>query len=536
MYTSLAASDIWIIIVYFGLLLTVGFYYSRRSRSTADYFLAGKQAGWLATGSSLFAVSISSEHFIGIAGAGAALGIAAGNLELIACFMVLLLGWFFAPLYIKMGLFTVPEFLERRFGRKSRLYLTALSLAAYMFIKIAITIMAGGVLLHETLGWDTATSAVLIVAIAGIYATAGGLNAIIRVDILHAALLIIGATVLTIAGLHNVGGFSALRAAVPEGHFHLFKSMSDPDFPWTGIVLGGPVLGAWYWCMDQYIVQRVLGAKNALQARRGAVFAGFLKLFSVFIFLIPGVIALAIYGNGKLSDSVFPLLVAGNLLPAGIKGVVIAGLLAALISALASAFNSSSALFTMDYYRTIRTGASDDALVLVGRLATTVLVICSIIAVPFLKVRETNSYMYLLNIQASTGPAVAALFLWGIIRKKGTDKAAIAALITGTVIGGLRLALEFLSGKGVALWAPFEAVMSLNFLHFAFLLFLICIGVLYVSSFEGRGPRSERSRDSMTAGKDALPVYKKMIQGDGLIVVLSALLICIVLGVYIYYA
>ncbi|MFO7889043.1 MAG: sodium:solute symporter [bacterium] len=536
MFKSLTMLDFFIILIYFGLLLTVGFYYSRKEKNSSEYFLAGRNVGWVAIGSSMFAANISSEHFIGLAGAGASRGITAGNFELLACFMVLLLGWVFAPLYLKMGVFTLPEFLEKRYNRSCRVYLTSVSLIAYVFTKISVTILAGGFLLYETLGWDIATSAVVIVVIAGIYSIAGGLNAIVRVDILQTIVLIAGATILTLFGLHEIGGFAALRAAVPMGHFELFKPFSDPDFPWTGIVLGAPILGIWYWCTDQYIVQRILGAKNIMQARSGAIFAGFLKLLPLFILILPGIIALALYGNGNLGDRAFPLLVAGNLLPAGIKGIVIASLLAALISSLASVFNSSSTLFTMDFYRNLRKKAKDDELVLVGRLSTTVLVITAILAIPFIKFISTNMYVYLQSMQAYISPPIAAVFIWGIIWKKGTGKAAIITLVTGGIIGGIRLIVELLKKTGHTIWEPLHSLIMINFLHFAVILFVFSSGILIITSFMSTESFQKKySQILASQEKDKKLIGTGFSVSKRLNVVLSTLLVCIVVSLYVYF-
>lgn len=536
MFTSLTILDILVILIYFGLLLTVGFYYSRKEKNSNEYFLAGQNIGWLAIGSSMFAANISSEHFIGLAGAGASRGITAGNFELIACFMVLLLGWIFAPIYLKMGVYTLPEFLEKRYNRSCRVYLTTVSLIAYIFTKISVTILAGGLLLYETLGWDIATSALVIVVIAGIYSIAGGLNAIIRVDILQTFVLITGATVLTLFGLHKIGGFAALRSAVPAGHFELFKPFSDPDFPWTGILFGAPILGIWYWCTDQYIVQRVLGAKNIMQARRGAIFTGFLKLLPLFILILPGIIALGLYGNGNPGDRAFPLLVSGDLLPSGIKGIVIASLLAALISSLANVFNSSSTLFTMDFYRNMRKEASDDELVLIGRLSTTTLVIGAILVIPFIKFISTNMYVYLQSMQAYISPPIAAVFIWGILWKESTGKAAFITLITGGIIGGIRLVTELLKKAGYEIWEPLKALITINFLHFAVILFVFSSMILIVTSFISKESYQEKNSYNLKNIK----VDKKLIEKENVLtnranIILSALLVCIVVSIYIYF-
>jgi len=537
MFKSLEVVDIIIILVYFGLLLSLGFYYSRKEKSANEYFLAGRNIGWLTIGSSLFAANISSEHFMGLAGLGASRGLAVGNFELLACCLILLLGWVFAPLYLKMGVITIPEFLEKRYNRSSRIYLTSISLLFYIFIKMTFIILAGGFLLYEIMGWDITTSAVIIVVITGIYSIAGGLNTIVRVDILQTIVIIIGAVILTLFGLHAVGGFTTLSNTVPAGHFNLLKPFSDPDFPWTGILLGVPILGIWYWCTDQYIVQRLLSAKNITQARKGTIFAGFLKLFPLFFLILPGIIALALYGNNNIGNRAYSLLITGNLLPAGIKGIVIVSLLAALISSLASVFNSSSTLFTMDFYRNLRKKASDEELVLVGRLTTTTLVIAAILAVPFIKFIQTNIYIYLQSMHASISPPIVAVFIWGIIWKKGTGKGAITALVIGGLIGGIRLIAILLKKAGYIIWKPLLTLTTINFLHFAVVLFLISSSILIIVSLIPTLSTPEiNTQFSVSA------IAKRELIDSGFMLknktnmVLSILLICVVIMLYVFFS
>ena len=488
MFQNLAPLDLSFILIYFALLFTIGFYYSKKEKSSTEYFLAGRRVGWIAIGASLFASSISSEHFISLAGSGASRGLAIGHFEWIACFILLILGWVFVPLYLKSGVFTMPEFLEKRYNKSSRMYLTSVSIIAYVLTKISVTLFAGGILLHEILGWDIATSAVVMVIIAGIYTIAGGLKAIVHVDVLQSSVLIFGATILTILGLQEVGGFSALQSKVPIDFFSMFKPLSDPDFPWTGIVFGAPILGVWYWCTDQYMVQRVLGGKNINHATSGTLFAGFLKILPVFILVLPGVIAYAYFNDPLIGDKAYPSLVASQLLPTGIKGIVIASLLAALISSLASCFNSSSTLFTMDFYREFRPKSSEKELVLVGRLATTALVILGILWVPFIKYISSQIYIYLLNVQAYISPPIAAVFILGILSKRVNGKGAICSLVAGAIIGAFRLVIELLFKAGKIEGSFIQLVAETNFLHFAIFLFLVSASVLIFVSLISNPP------------------------------------------------
>ncbi len=492
MLQNLAPLDFAFILIYFALLFAVGFYFSRKEKNSTDYFLAGRRVGWIAIGASLFASNISSEHFIGLAGSGASRGLAVGHFEWLACFILLMLGWVFVPFYLKSGVFTMPEFLETRYNKSSRMYLTTISIIAYVLTKISVTLFAGGLLFHQILGWDMATSAIAMVIIAGIYTVAGGLKAIVHVDVLQTSVLIIGAAILSLLGLQAVGGFSGLQAKVPIDFFSMFKPLSDPDFPWTGIIFGAPILGVWYWCTDQYIVQRVLGGKDINHARSGTLLAGFLKILPVFILVLPGVIAYAYFNDPSIGDNAYPLLVASELLPPGIKGIVIASLLAALISSLASCFNSSSTLFTMDFYRHFRPFSSEQELLLVGRLATTAIVILAILWVPFIKYISSQIYIYLQSVQAYISPPIAAVFILGILWKRVNGTGAIWSLIIGAIIGAVRLIIELLFKAGKIEGVFLQLVAEVNFLHFAIFLFVVSASVLIFVSLITKPPLKEK--------------------------------------------
>ncbi len=528
--------DLIFILVYFSVLFTLGFYFSRKEKSSTDYFLAGRRVGWVAIGASLFASNISSEHFIGLAGAGASRGLAVGHFEWIASYILLVLAWVFVPFYLKSKVFTMPEFLERRYNKSSRMYLTSISLIAYVLTKISVTLFAGGLLLHEILGCDIATSAIVMVIIAGIYTIAGGLEAIVHVDVLQSAVLILGATLLTFFGLREIGGFAALQAKVPADFFSMFKPATDPDFPWTGIIFGAPILGIWYWCTDQYIVQRVLGGKNIDHAQSGALFAGFLKILPVFILVLPGVIAYVYFENPAIGDKAYPLLVASHLLPSGVKGIVIASLLAALISSLASCFNSSSTLFTMDFYRELRPESSEKELVLVGRLATTVLVILGILWVPFIKFISSQVYIYLQSVQAYISPPIAAVFVLGILWKRVNGTGAIWALISGASVGTFRLVVELLHKAGNIQNEWLKFIAEINFLHFAIFLFLLSAGILVLVSLLTPPPGNSQvaglTLATVRSGPSGLELPTKSIHKK-LNLILSVLLVLLIIGLYI---
>lgn len=481
--------DFIVIILYFLLVLGIGVYFSRRTTDTTEYFLAGRSVGWVAIGASLFASNISSEHFIGLAGTGSSSGLAVGHFEWLAAFMVLFLGWVFVPFYLKSGVFTMPEFLERRYSRSSRMYLTSVSIIAYVITKISVTLYAGGLLLHKILGWDMMTSAIVLIIVTGIYTIAGGLKAVIYTELVQTFILIGGAVALTVLGLNEVGGFSGLQEKLPPEFFNMFKAMDHPDFPWTGIIFGAPILGIWYWCTDQFIVQRVLSAKNINHARSGAILAGFLKILPVFILILPGLIAAALFGT--TGDEAYPTLVTSYLLPTGVKGIVIASLLAALMSSLASVFNSTSTLFTMDFYKHYRPDSSETELVLVGRLATTVMVVLGVLSVPLITMLSSQLFVYLQSVQAYISPPIAAVFILGIFWPRANSQGAIATLGTGAVLGAMRFILEILVKSGTSLGA-FEWYATMNFLHFAVFLFVVSVGVLVTVSLATSMPNREQ--------------------------------------------
>jgi len=482
LFNNFSNLDILILFLYLIFVMFAGLYASwRMNEHSKDYFLAGRNMGWLAVGASLFATNISGEHFIGLAGSGASRGIAVGHFEWFAAFAIILLGWVFVPLYLKAGVYTVPEFLELRFNKASRMYLTSISIVAYILTKLSVTLFAGGLLLNALLGWDIYTSTVVMVVLTGVYTIIGGLGAVIYTQLIQFVFLIAGSLLITYFGLQQVGGFSGLRASLPQEYFCMFKPMSDPDFPWTGIIFGAPILAIWYWCTDQYIVQRVLGARDICVARTATIFAGFLKLLPVFLWVIPGMIALALY-PGINGDNAYPTLIAGTLIPSGLRGLVMAGILAALMSSLASLFNSTATLYTMDYYRHFHPQASERKLVLVGRLSTMIIVITAILWVPLTKMISSQIYIYLQSVQAYISPPITAVFLFGIFSKRITGKAAIYTLIFGGIIGASRLIMELVGKSFSVSFGYLQWFVEINFLHFAVFLFILSVAALYFVS------------------------------------------------------
>jgi SSS family solute:Na+ symporter len=487
----------WVVIAaYFVVIFGVAFWATQSEKSTrktsAGYFLAGRNVGWFVIGASLFASNIGSEHLIGLAGTAAASGVAVGQFELLASVILLLLGWVFVPFYIRSSIFTMPEFLERRYSSAARWYLAVISIVGYVLTKISVTIAAGGIVFESLMGIDFWTGALVTVVATGIYTIFGGLRAVLYTDLVQMFVLIGGSLTVTVIGLDKLGGWDVLYQTAGNGFFDMWKPMTDPDFPWTGIVFGAPILGVWYWCTDQFIVQRVLSASNIDQARRGTIFAGYLKLLPLFIFVIPGVIAYSLAQKNFLQldhpDQALPTLI-GVLLPAGLKGLVVAGLLAALMSSLSSVFNSCSTLVTWDIYKKFHPEASERQLVFVGQVSTVVLVALGLAWIPMMKFISGQLYHYLQSVQAYISPPIAAVFLIGIVWRRVNAQGAISSLVAGFVLGMGRLAAE-LCKDSLTGWLYWYA--DINFLHFAVLLFIVCSLILIIVSLVTPEPDAKK--------------------------------------------
>src|SRR6056297_1442014 len=394
----------WIVLGLFalGLVGIVVWVLKKKDKDTADYFLAGRDATWIAIGASIFASNIGSEHLVGLAGSGAESGMAMAHWEMHG-WMILLLGWLFVPFYARSKVFTMPEFLERRYNPQARSFLSIISLVSYVLTKVAVTVYAGGVVFKDVFDIEYITafgynidffwiSAIGLVLLTGLYTTFGGMKAVLYTSVLQTPILLIGSVAVLVLGLVKLGGWSEMMeicsaniTAHGDSMTSLIRSPKDPDFPWTGVILGSAIIGFWYWCTDQFIVQRVLSGRDQRQARRGTIFGAYLKLTPVFIFLIPGMIAYAMQEKGlfvlESNDAAFFTMVK-ELLPMGFKGVVIGGILAALMSSLASLFNSSAMLFTVDFYQKYNPGKSDRHYVIIGRTATVIIVILGIAWIP----------------------------------------------------------------------------------------------------------------------------------------------------------
>jgi solute:Na+ symporter, SSS family len=476
----------------------------QKEENTSDYFLAGRDATWIAIGASIFASNIGSEHLVGLAGAGAESGMAMAHWEMHG-WLILMLGWLFVPFYARSKVFTMPEFLEKRYNPQSRSFLSIISLVSYVLTKVAVTVYAGGVVFKDVFNIDYVNigstqidffwiSAIGLVVLTGLYTTFGGMKAVLYTSVLQTPILLIGSIAVLVIGLIKVGGWGEMMEVVratPANDFgdsmaSLIRSKHDADFPWTGVLLGSAIIGFWYWCTDQFIVQRVLSGRDMKQARRGTIFGAYLKLTPVFIFLIPGMIAYVLNQKGIITlennDSAFSTLVK-ELLPKGFKGVVIGGILAALMSSLASLFNSSAMLFTVDFYKKYKPKATEKHYVFVGRIATVVIVILGILWIPVMKGLGKVLYEYLQDVQSLLAPGIAAVFLLGIVSKKTTPAAGFSGLVIGFVLGMTRLVLKIfdnvLNPDGII----YSTFVAPNWLHYEIVLFVIVILAMIVISY-----------------------------------------------------
>ncbi|MCP5063001.1 MAG: sodium/solute symporter [Ignavibacteriae bacterium] len=482
MIESLNIFDNTIILLYFVIVLAIGLYFSKREKQTAqDYFLANRNMGWLVIGFSIFATNISSEHLVGLASSGAERGIAVGHFEWLAVVFIIMLGWIFAPIFLKSNVNTIPELIGKKFGNTSRKIFSGLSIFTYIFTKIAITLLAGGILLKEILGWNFVTSTVIMLLFTGIYTIIGGLRSVMYTQIFQAVLFLVGGFLVLFLGVDAVGGFSNLFNNVPVGHWEIFKPLSDNDFPWLGILIGAPILAAWYWLADQYIVQRILSARNIEQAKKGTVFAASLKILPLFLFILPGVFAIQL-SESLSANEAYASLFKSNIFPVGVKGIIISGFFAALMSSLASAFNSTATLIAYDFVKGSNPETNDEQLVLVGRLSTIFIVIGSIMFIPLLRLFSDGMYVNLQSMQAYISPPIVVIFLMGVFWKKATSKAVIWTLVLGEVIGFIRLAADFIISKETNL-GIFNTFLTINYLYFAGSLFLFSLIIFVVISF-----------------------------------------------------
>ena len=532
----------WIIIaLYFVVLAAIAIWViSKKQKDSEDYFLAGRNVGWFIVGASIFASNIGSEHLVGLAGAGAESGMPLAHYELHA-WIVLLLGWVFLPFYSRAGVFTMPEFLEKRYNEKARWFLSIISLIGYVLTKVSVSIYAGGIVFQALLGIDFWTGAVLTLIITGIYTVMGGMRAVVYTEALQTFILIAGALSVTLIGLNHeaIGGWNGLRSIIGNEHFNMWKPIDHPQYPWTGMVFGGAIVGIWYWCTDQYIVQRVLTAKNLKEGRRGAIWGGFLKILPVFLFLVPGMIAFALSKEGILEyespNEVLPVMVR-TLLPDGFRGLVAAGLLAALMSSLASVFNSCSTLFTIDIYKKWRPKATEKKLVSTGRIATAIIVVLGFAWIPVMKNAPGTLYDYLQSVQSYIAPPITVIFLFGILHKRINAQGALATLYIGMLIGLFRLTLDTITTfQGTKFSGFLGSIASIPFSHFCIVIFVICVFILFGVSYSTEKP-SEAKLAGLAFGTITQEQKEASKSSYGVIdIVASLLIVGIIIGILLYF-
>lgn len=580
---TLAVID-WIVVAgYFLVILGIAWWViKQKTDTTDDFFLAGRHLGWFVVGTSIFASNIGSEHLVGLSGSGATDGVALAHYELHA-WCLLILAWVMIPFYIRSKVFTMPEFLERRFSPLARTLLSSVSLIGYVLTKIAVGIFAGGVVMSvlipelNFMGMNSFwIGSILVIIFTGIYTALGGLRAVAYTEAVQAIVLVVGSAFVLFYGLQAVGGWGRLVDIVGPEMFNLWKPLVpdgvnstwapvntgdqmawyfNDQYPWLGMLFAAPIVGLWYWTTDQYIVQRVLGAPDEQQARRGSIFAAFLKLFPVFIFIIPGIIAFALAKSGQITEmqqfmigadgevirenaqAAFPLMVA-NLLPVGIRGLVVASLLAALMSSLAGVFHASSTLFTMDLYNKLKPKSTDQELVWVGRLAVGVMIVIGLLWIPVIQ-GSRGLYDYLQGIQSYLAPPIFVVFFMGIFNSRLNKQGCLSALIVGIALGLFRLIVDtpvflmddFAYTQGSFLWI----VNNIFFQYYSLGMFLICIVVMVVVSYMTSEPDQEKI-SGLT--------YKTLTEEDKREsraswtwkdVALSALLMVIIIGIYLYF-
>ncbi len=574
----------WIVIAgYFAIILGVAWWVIKRQNKTStDYFLAGRHLGWFIVGASIFASNIGSEHIVGLAGSGATDGVAMAHYELHA-WCLLVLGWVMVPFYLRSKVFTMPEFLERRYSPASRTVLSGISLVAYVLTKIAVGIFAGGivfsVLLPEMsfLGMDSFwIGSFLVIVITGLYTIAGGMRAVAYTEAIQTIVLIIGSALVTFFGLKALGGWSELRAIAGSEMFNLWKPLVpngiestwapvkeagkmawyfNDNYPWLGMLFCAPIIGLWYWTTDQYIVQRVLSAPNETEARRGTIAAALFKLLPVFIFIIPGIICYALAVSGKApglqqqligvdgniirenAQQAFPLMVA-NILPVGIRGIVVAGLLAALMSSLAGVFNACSTLFTIDFYSRFKKEVSQEKLVWVGRVATAVMVLVGLLWIPVIR-GGRGLYDYLQGVQAYLAPPIFVVFFLGVFFKRMNAKGCLAALITGFGLGLLRLAIDtpvkMINGFNYTEGSLFWIINNTFFQYYSLVITIVCVVVMVIVSYMTAAPSYEKIA-GLTFGTITSDHKKESrASWNGWDVAVSALVLILILAAYLYF-
>jgi SSS family solute:Na+ symporter len=532
----LGTLDWLVVVLYFIVIGAISVWSIRRKKNSAsEYFLASRNLGWFVIGASILASNVGSEHIVGLAGTAAKSGLAMGHYELHS-WIVLILGWVFVPFYMRSRVFTMPEFLERRYNEIARWLLSIVQLLSYIIAKVSVTIYAGAVVFNSFLGIDFWTGAIILIVITGLYTIFGGLHAVMYTETLQAIVLLVGSIILTISGLIEIGGWNNLVHSISKDHLNMFLPLSDPNFPWLGILFASPIVGLWYWCTDQHIVQRCLAGRDERQARRGTLFAAYLKLFPFFIFMIPGLIAYVLASTGKIqlpqSDQAFPVLVK-TLLPVGIRGILAGGILAALMSSLAAVYNACSTLFTMDIYRKVKPSSSEKELVRVGRITTAVVVVLGMVWIPLMKGISDVLYQYLQSVQSYLAPPIAAVFLLGVFSKRINGKGAFTAMTVGFFIGIARIVLELNRHSLSGILYTFATV---NFLYFCIFLFLFSIALMVIVSLLTEKPSEEQLNGLTFATTVSADKAKSRASWNKFDVIMSALVFIFIIAAFLYFS
>lgn len=521
------AADISVIVVYFVVVLAVGIWAMvRTSRGTVGgFFLAGRSMVWWPIGASLFASNIGSGHFVGLAGTAAAGGIVIGGFEWNALVIVVILGWIFVPIYVKAGVVTMPEYLRKRFGGdRIRIYLSVLSLLLYVFTKISADMFSGAIFIQQAMRINIYIAIVMLLLITALYTVTGGLAAVIYTDTLQTIIMLVGSFILMGFAFNKVGGYESFvdkyMNAIPsqiyindtkidekcytprQDSFHLFRDPISGDMPWPGLIFGLTILALWYWCTDQVIVQRCLSAKNMSHVKAGCILCGYLKLLPMFLMVFPGMISRILYTDEvacvvpseckKFCDTevgctniAYPKMVI-DLMPDGLRGLMLSVMLASLMSSLTSIFNSASTLFTMDLYTKIRKKASEKELMIAGRVFILFLIGVSIAWVPILQSAQSGQlFDYIQSVTSYLGPPIASVFFLAIFVKRVNEPGAFWGLIIGLFIGLSRMIAEFAFGTGSCVKpsnCP-KIICGVHYLYFAMILFASTSIIVLAVSF-----------------------------------------------------
>jgi SSS family solute:Na+ symporter len=488
----------WLVIGLYGVTIAViGFRLTQKTTSSEEYFLAGRQLRWPFIGASLFAANISSEHFVGLAGSGYADGMAVGGFEWMAVFCLMPLIFLFLPFYIRNKIFTVPEFLERRFSPSVRLLFSGFMILLAVLTKLSISFWASSLVFSEMLGWNKISVIWAVGLVTALYTMKGGLRVVVYTDAIQTVILIVAAIFLTTLGLHHVGGWTQLHARLPSAMFHMIKPATDPNYPWPGMLIGVFLLGSFYWSMDQVLVQRAFSARNLNEGRLGAVFCGFLKLSTPFLLVLPGLIARVLYPHLSRPDAAYPALLAG-LMPAGLLGLTVAGLVAALMGHISATYNSVATLVIRDFYLRWRPLATQPTQIAVGRIALLVTFVLSALWAPMIG-NFGNLFIYLQTVQAYLLMPVAGIFFVGVLWKRTTNAGVLSCLAATAVLSPV-----FMYNSRVRFMPFLELPLLRPWLHSAMVACAVCMVVLVGVSLCTRPVEPSRLRSTTVYRSDGI--------------------------------